>query len=76
MDKPNDFRSRWLAMPVEDRRKLATKLGHSYRYLQRLSGGFAKPSLDLAMRLGKAMPGLDLAGFDRAAKLAGRRMKR
>lgn len=76
MNKPNDFRTLWLAMPVADRRKLADRLGHSYRYLQRLSGGFANPSLELAMKLSKAMPGLDLAGFARAAKLAGRRMKR
>lgn len=76
MDKPNDFRPRWLAMKVSDRRALAAKLGQSYRYLQRLSGGFATPSLDLAMRLAKEMPGLDLAGFERAKELAGQRMKR
>ena len=77
MDKPNDFRTIWLAMPVPDRRKLAKRLGGlSYGYLQRISGGFATPSFALVQQMKKILPTMDLDGFARAAKGAGKRMLR
>lgn len=75
MDKPNDFRTVWLNTPVKDRRRVADQMGTSYRYLQRISGGFAKPSLDFALRLQKHFPTIDLAGFDRAVAMAGKRAR-
>ena len=75
MDKPHDFRPLWLAMPVAERRSIARELGTSYRYLQRISGGFARPSLAFALQLQQHFPTLDLTGFDRARAMAGKRMQ-
>lgn len=74
-DQPNDFRPIWLAMPMLERHKLAKRAGVSYKYLQRMSGGFAMPSMDLATKLKKHIPTLDFEGFARAVKLAGRRVR-
>lgn len=75
MENPNDFRQLWLNTPVPDRRAIAHKMGTSYRYLQRISGGFAKPSLDFALRLQTHFPTIDLTGFDRAVAQAGKRAR-
>lgn len=75
MDKPNDFRSIWLRWDRQRRQDLADKLGTSYAYLQKIAGGFGKPSLDFAQRMKAEIPRLDLAGFGRAAQDAGRRVQ-
>lgn len=75
MDKPNDFRSLWLATPVSRRRDIAAALRTSYPYLQRIAGGFARPSLDMALQMAKHFPGMDLSGFHRAEAMAGKRVR-
>lgn len=74
MDKPNDFRSLWLATPVARRRAIVSKLRTSYPYMQRIAGGFARPSLELALRMANHFPGMDLSGFHRAEAMAGKRV--
>ena len=68
-----DFREIWLGMPTVDRRELASKVGSSYGYLQKLAGGFGMPSMEFADKLKQELPSLDLAGFIKARKQAGRR---
>lgn len=76
MSNRNDFREIWLRMSREDRVALATKVGSSYAYLQRLSGGFKMPSLRFAQRLKLELPRMSMDGFERAAADAGKRAKR
>lgn len=72
-DQPNDFRTHWLNMERPGRERLARRVKASYKYLQKLSLGFGMPSLPLSQRLAKALPGLDMEGFERAALSAGKR---
>lgn len=73
MSNRNDFREIWLRMERADRVALAEKVGSSYGYLQRLSGGFKMPSLRFAQRLKVALPRMTMDGFERAAEGAGKR---
>lgn len=68
-----DFRDLWLGMPKQDRQSLADKLGTSYKYLQKIAGGFGLPSLELAQAIKDELPTVDVAGFIRAKQRAGRR---
>ena len=68
-----DFRDKWLGMPTPDRHQLAARLGTSYKYLQKLAGGFGLPSLQFIAKLQEELPDLDPAGFLRAKADAGRR---
>lgn len=70
----HDFRRIWLSMPVAQRHDLATNVGSTYKYLQKLAGGFGTPSMAFADRLRKQLPDLDYTGFQRARKSAGRRL--
>lgn len=74
MDDEIDFRDIWLGLSDEDRRGLAKAVGSSYKYLQKLSGGFGMPSMALADKLKDVLPGMSMTGFRRAAAGAGRRM--
>jgi hypothetical protein len=72
------FRDAWLGMPRTQRERLAAACGTSYRYLQKLSGGFGVPSVEFAHRLSVAMKELtgeelDIGGFVEAKMEAGRR---
>lgn len=68
-----DFRDIWLGMGRPERDALASKLGTSYKYLQKLAGGFGLPSLTFAEAIKRELPRVDLAGFSRARLRAGRR---
>lgn len=69
-----DFRDAWLRMKRTDRVELATKVGTSYLYLQKIAGGFATPSLAMAQRIGEALgKKLDMGGYLRQRELAGKR---
>lgn len=68
-----DFREIWLGMRRPERMALADRLGTSYQYLQKLSGGFGMPSLAMAERLQQALPQVDWSGYSRAKAHAGRR---
>lgn len=70
-----DFREAWLGMSRQERESLAAKLGTSYKYLQKLSGGFGMPSLDFAEAVKQELPKVDLAGFARARQRAGQRAR-
>lgn len=67
------FRSIWLEMGRQERERLAARIGTSYNYLQRISGGFATPSLPFAVKLREELPGLDFTGFIKASEEAGKR---
>lgn len=68
-----DFRDKWLGMPTQDRHQLASRLGTSYKYLQKLAGGFGLPSLHFVSKLQEELPDIDPSGFMRAKADAGRR---
>lgn len=70
-----DFRDIWLGMKKQEREALAARLGTSYGYLQKLSGGFGTPSLDFAQAIKCVLPKVDLAGFARARQRAGKRAR-
>jgi len=71
-----DFRDIWLRMTRAEREALAAKAGTTYKYLQKLSGGFAVPSMAMAQRIKDALgKRLDIDGFMKAAREAGRRRK-
>ncbi|CAB4159355.1 hypothetical protein UFOVP707_87 [uncultured Caudovirales phage] len=70
---PITFRDWWLASTRPQREAVGLKVDRSYRYLQKLSGGFARPSYPLLQDLKRAIPGLDDAGFEKAAQEAGQR---
>lgn len=74
--KPNDFRPLWLGMTRIERERLVAKVATTYGYLQKLSGGFAMPSMAFAWRLKRVLPALNLAGFERATQEAGHRARR
>lgn len=73
MSNRNDFREIWLRMERAERDALADRVGSTYAYLQRLSGGFKMPSLRFAQRLKVALPRMTMDGFERAAAGAGKR---
>lgn len=68
-----DFRDIWLGMTKPERLTLSERLGTSYKYLQKLAGGFGVPSLAFAQEMKNAMPDLDIEGFIRAKERAGKR---
>lgn len=75
-----NFRDAWLGMPRPQREELASRCGTSYKYLQKLAGGFGLPSVEFAHRLHEALQEvlgrggeLDMAGFIAAKREAGRR---
>lgn len=78
-----DFRDAWLGMPRAQRDQLAQRMGTSYKYLQKLAGGFGLPSLEFAQKMREVLPEvlgdsrvtLDMAGFVRAKQEAGARAK-
>lgn len=70
-----DFRDIWLGMRRSEREALAGRLGTSYKYLQKLAGGFGMPSLEFAEAIKGELPRVDLAGFSRARRAAGRRAR-
>ncbi|MBI5270664.1 MAG: hypothetical protein HY856_13415 [Burkholderiales bacterium] len=72
-----NFRDIWLRMKHDERVALAEKVGSTYLYLQKISGGFAVPSLALAQRLKGALgKRLALDGFLSEHELAGKRRPR
>ena len=61
--KTTPFRSLWLDASRPQRQAWADKIGTSYQYLQKLSAErskFGKPSIDFALRMRKAILGLDI----------------
>lgn len=70
---PITFRDWWLASTRPQREALAQQVNLSYRYLQKLSGGFSMPSRNLEKALKRLIPGLDCDGFEKAAQEAGHR---
>jgi hypothetical protein len=61
-----DFREAWLGMDKRRRLDLVERLGTSYKYLQKLAGGFGTPSLRMAQAIKRELPKTDLDGFARA----------
>lgn len=70
---PVTFRAWWLASTRLQRQAVADGVGVTYRYLQRMSGGFARPSYELMMALARQIPGLDVSSFEAETQRAGKR---
>lgn len=58
-----NFRDLWLSLPRAKREQLAHDAGTSYKYLQKLSGHFGVPSVQLIQRLKACYPRLTYEGF-------------
>jgi hypothetical protein len=72
-----NFRDTWLRMKRAEREALAEKVGTTYKYLQKLSGGFAVPSMAMAQRIKDALgKRLDIDGFMKASLEAGNRRRK
>jgi len=72
----DDFRDIWLRMDRDQREQLAADVMSTYKYLQKIAGGFGSPSRRLADRLKARLPRMTRVGFDRAIEQAGKRMQR
>ena len=57
------FRELWLRMGTDERQEMARAVGTTYKYLQKLSGGFGTPSLVFAARMIEHYPVLTFEGF-------------
>jgi hypothetical protein len=68
-----NFRDIWLGMSVTDRRALASNIGTSYKYLEKLAGGFGLPSITMVERIRKHLPQVSNQGFIDAMLQAGHR---
>lgn len=61
--KIKTFRQHWLEADRATREQWAAKIGTSYKYLQKLSaadGKFGTPSVEFALKVHKAIPGVNI----------------